>query len=40
MWWSRALLGKVKMEINIKTCHISYHVTSILKIMILQIPFL
>ena len=27
---------KVNMEVNIKTCHVTYHVTSILKVRILQ----
>ena len=38
-WWSRALLGKVNVEVNIKTYHVTCHVTSTLKVMILQYHF-
>ena len=24
MWWSRALLGKVNVEVNINTCHLTW----------------
>ena len=35
MCWSRVLLGEGNVEVNIKTCHVSYHMTSILKVTIL-----
>ena len=37
MWWSRALLGKVNVEVNINTRHVTYHMTSILKVTILHL---
>ena len=40
MWWSRALLKKVNVEVNIKTYHVTYYVILILKVTILQLPSL
>ena len=35
IWWNRALLEKVNIDVNIKTRHITYYMTSILKVTIL-----